>query len=312
MTDTATEGQRMTVLGGAGFPGLGAPPPPEAPAGPQPAAPVPDAPTVRAGSYYDAKVLRAKLQALLGELDRAHDHLAMLLDLAQERRIFLMLEGPDGQYFRDWTAFVVAPQPWGLGMSEALIAALVKEQRDPQRRARLVLEGPQVLQTRAAPRKGRAAGTVRGLEYSLQRLRRDRPDLLEKVATGELPSIQAAAEAAGHRPPFSAVLVEPMAIARLAVSRLDEGQQRELIDLIQHPEKIIDPAHGRNPHWDHYRARTTPPDVLAQQRAEAAAAKRAHREAYEVAYKARRRATREAQRAQAHSVGLPSLAEAAG
>jgi hypothetical protein len=102
---------------------------------------------------------------------------------------------------------------------------------------------------------------------------------------------------AGHRPPFTGVLVEPMSLARLIVSRLDEAQQCEFIDLVQHPEKITDPGHGKDPHWEAYRARTTPPDVLAPARARAAQEKAAHRGAYMAAYDARRRAARAAGRA---------------
>ena len=117
------------------------------------------------------------------------------------------------------------------------------------------------------------------MDYSLQRLKRDRPDLLEQVASGDLPSLQAVAELAGHRPPFSGVLVDPQNIARLIVSRLEPPQQEEVIDLVQHPERITDPEHGKNPHWEAYRARTTPPEVLAQQRARKAAELLARRQA---------------------------------
>jgi hypothetical protein len=219
------------------------------------ATPLPDAPElprVRAGSHFDAKQLRARIQGVLAGVERAGDVLAALLEQAQARAIHLVLECPGGGYFRDFTEFATCPAPHGLGMAPALLEVLAREHADPRRRARLVLEGPQLLLSRAAPRKGRRG--VRGIEYSLQRLKRDRPDLLAKVAAGEL-TIQAAAEQAGHRPPFSAVLVEPMSIARLVVSRLDDAQQRELLDLVRHPEKIVDPAHGKNPHWERYRAR---------------------------------------------------------
>ena len=271
---------------------------------PSPAAPlarpVPAArelPPVRAGNVPDAKALRTRLQTLLQGLERADEVLFRLVAQAQVNRIYLVLEDPRGRFFKDWTSFCTAPRPWGLGISQALVDELAREQRDPRRRARLTLEGPLLLQTRSAPRKGRAPASVtRGMEYSLQRLLRDRPDLLQRVASGELPSLQAAAELAGHRPPFSAVLVEPESLARLIVSRLEPAQQAEVIRLVQHPQEIPDPGHGRNPHWERYKARTVPAEVLAQQRAQAKAERRAHRQAYEAAYNARRTAARRAQR----------------
>ena len=79
--------------------------------------------------------------------------------------------------------------------------------------------------------------------------------------------------------------MEPQSIARLIVSRLEPEQQEEVIRLVQHPREIPDPGHGTNPHWERYKARTTPPEVLAQQRAQAKAEKRAQRAAYEAAYR---------------------------
>jgi len=273
---------------------------------PPPAAGVP-VPNVRAGSHVDAKAMRARIQQLLAGIDRADEQLSVLCQAARDRKIYMLLEDPRGRYFTSWSDFCVAPVPWGLGLHPAMVEEVVKEQRDPKRRARLALEGPLLLQTRAAPRKGRTARVpARGQEYSLQRLKRDRPDLLTRVATGEL-TIQAAAEQAGHRPPFTSVLVEPMAIARVVVSRLDEAQQRELLDLIRHPEQITDPGHGTNPHWEAYLARTLGPEGLARRRAEAKRARAAERAAYEAAYREQRRATRGAQ---ARALGLPSLAGA--
>jgi hypothetical protein len=143
----------------------------------------------------------------------------------------------------------------------------------------------------------------------LQRLRRDRVDLLERVARGDL-SIQQAAELAGHKPPITGVLIEPQSIARLVVSRLDDDGQREVIRLVQHPREIPDPGHGRNPHWERYKQRTTPPEELARERGRVKAAKTAHRKAYQAAYNAQRQAAREARRAQATALALPSPAAA--
>lgn len=283
----------------------------------RPAAPVPDdLPPVHVGSRFDAKQLRGRIQALLVAVGRADEQVRLLCQQARDRKIFMVLEDPSGKYFDSWSAFVTAPVPWGLGMPTDVIEALVKEHRDPKRQARLVLEGPQLLQSRNAPRKGRQAGpaAARGTPYTLQRLRRDRVDLLERVASGEL-TIQAAAELAGHRPPFTGVLVEPQAIARLIVSRLEPPQQQEVVHLVLHPQEITDPGHGqKSAYWEAYRQRTTPPEVLAQERAQAAAEKRAAKLASLVAYNKVRNAVRgeqrAAQRAQAAALGLPSLAAA--
>ncbi len=241
-----------------------------------PAVPVPPA-RVRVGSHVDAKAMRSRIQQLLAGIDRADEQVRVLCQAARAAKIYMVLEDQRGKYFTSWSDFCVAPVPWGLGLDEGVLAEVAKEQADPKRQARRVLEGPLLLQTRAAPRKGRATRVpARGLEYSLQRLKRDRPDLLTKVATGEL-TIQAAAEQAGHRPPMAGVLVEPMSLARLVVSRLDEAQQRELLHLVQHPAEITDPGHGTNAYWEAYLARTIGPEALARRRAEAKRARVAER-----------------------------------
>jgi len=315
----------MAMIAGTGFPGLSTPPPPEAPP-PTAAAPVPDVPQVRAGSHFDAKQLRSRIQQLLAGMERADDQLRLLCETARDRKIFLMLEGPSGAYFRDWTEFVSAPLPWGLGMRPDLIEQLVKEHRDPTRRARLVLEAPLQLRYRggqlghastrgpAAPapdaaRKGsRSKRAINGTDYLLQRLKRDFPELLQQVADGTLPSIRVAAEQAGIHRRLLSVLDTPMAFARAIVCHFDPAGQREIVDLVTHPERITAPPGKHSTAWKAYREATTPPDELARERA-------AEREAVAAGRRERNAAKERDRRAQAHALGLPSLAmgvEAAG
>ena len=58
----------------------------------------------------------------------------MLCQQAREKRVYLLLEDGRGRYFQDWTAFCVAPTPWGLGLDARLVEELVKEHADPKRR----------------------------------------------------------------------------------------------------------------------------------------------------------------------------------
>jgi hypothetical protein len=250
--------------------------------GPPPlAASLPVAPHIRAGSVADAKALRARLQQVLAATERAEETLAVLAATAQEKKIYLVLEDERGRYFPDWTAFCTARAPWGLGLAAAVVARLVEEHRDPRRRARLVLEAPLLLRARGgvpghAPTRAPEAPPKRrrlnGADYLAQRLKRDFPELLEQVATGALPSIAAAAEQAGLKQRKLRVLANPMAVARLIVATFDAAGQREVVDLIEHPERITAPPGANSTAWKRYREATTPPDELARARA-------AHREA---------------------------------
>ena len=139
-------------------------------------------PHVRAGSYSDAKLLRARLQQVLSGLTPASETLELLVESARQHAIHLMLRGPDGRYFATWEAFCCAPLPYGLGVpAEAIaaeaIAAVIAERTDPRARARAVLEGPLLLQTRSAPQKGRTAcaGAGDGVHLAAPQARPPRP-----------------------------------------------------------------------------------------------------------------------------------------
>ena len=213
-------------------------------------------------------------------------------------------------------------------MDRGLVEELVKEHGDPKRRARLMLESDVVIRrqgvradrapTRDAPAAGaapdqRLTAADRGTTYKLARLKRDHPAVLERLARGELPSVEAAWEAAGFRVAHLKVFLDPMNIARVVVTRLSPAEQREVVDLVQHPEKITAPPHGRaSAAWRAFDAARTTPEERARREAE----REAKRVAARAELDARRRedyaAAREAQRAQAAALGLPSLLGRAG
>lgn len=73
----------------------------------------------------------------------------------------------------------------------------------------------------------------RGAEYALRRLKRDRPDLAERVVNGNL-SANAAAVEAGFRPRRIALRLDNMrAIAEKLAKKLDAEQIDQLIALLQ-------------------------------------------------------------------------------
>ena len=264
---------------------------------PAPAAPLP-VPHVRAGSHYDAKRLRGRIQQLLAAVDRADGQLRVLCQQARDKKIFLVLEDPRGRYFPDWTAFVTAPQPWGLGLDGGLVDALVEEARDPARRARLMLASDVVVGRQGVRSPRRLAATERGAQYKLARLKRDHPDVLERLARGELPSLKAAWAAAGFRTGEARVFLDPMNVARVVVTRLPPAAQREVVELLQHPERITAPPRGRtSAAWRAFDEARTTPEERARREAERAARYAATRAAIDARKREQRRAAREAQAA---------------
>jgi hypothetical protein len=275
-----------------------------------------EVPPVRAGNVCDAKALRHRLQQLLAGLERADETLLRLVAQAQANRIHMVLEDEHGKFFRDWTSFATAPVPWGLGLSPALVEELAREHRDPARRARLVMDAPLVLRYRGGqpghlptrapggapldrPRTPRRR-VLNGTDYVLQRLKRDHPALLRQVAEGAL-SVPQAAERAGLHRRMLRVWDSPMAFARAIVTTFDPPRQREVVDLVQHPERITAPPGANNAAWKRYQQASTPPEDWARQQA-------AHREAIAAGRRARDAARARARRAASSSPGQPPAA----
>ena len=161
---------------------------------------------IRAGSIDDAKKCRAVLQQLLASRATRSAYLETLATVAQSKQIHLLLRDGHGRFFTSWEAFVTAPLPHGLGVSLAVLDEVVKERTDLRVIARRLLRedvpGQLLLGRRSRRRRAdpATAGTTgpppgTGRAYWLARLRRDRPDLLAQVESGELPSALAAAPA---------------------------------------------------------------------------------------------------------------------
>jgi hypothetical protein len=301
---------------------------PDVPAIPLP----PGLPRVRPGSVSDAKALRSQLLRLVGDVYRGGQVLDLLVAQARAKAIYLVLDGPDGAPFESWEAFCTAARPWGLGLPAALLDAVVAEARDIRALARRVLLGPVLLAphglTRAAqarergltgetdetgettpalghaplvdPRTGKVrkgASTI----YLLHRLRRDRPDVLLRVAEGAL-TLTVARKLAGIVSRQVTVTANPEAFARAITAHLSESERAELLVLLRHPERIP-PAASRRYAWQRRRDGET-------------AKARAQREAREAAALARRRernrASAAASKARARDVQVAVLAPVGG
>lgn len=227
-------------------------------------APVPVVPHVRAGSAVDAKRLRARLHAYLDAVGHGTMHLAALLETARQRAIFLVLTAPEGTYFGTWLQFAVCPRPHGLGLDLAALEALSQDVRrqGPAARAAALLARPARLGSLAAPAARGAAAPTKGTAYWQERLRRDAPDQLARIASGQL-SLMQAVRRLGWASPTSSVVLTPIGVARLIVTRFTPAERREIVALVEDPSRLPDPQSRRRA-YDRAAAALTPEARAAQ------------------------------------------------
>jgi hypothetical protein len=124
--------------------------------------------------------------------------------ILREKRLYEKLQDEQGRYYKTWTEFCIAAQPYGLGRSADDIAALIREARDPKANAK----DPKVLLSNPGPMTEEEAAISYNItnrvkqrgtsaEYYTARIARDRPDILEEMKAGKYKSVRAAAKAAG-------------------------------------------------------------------------------------------------------------------
>jgi hypothetical protein len=258
-----------------------------------------------------AQELRAQLQALLGLLRRdavLTAKLGQLLEQARVHEIHTRLTDAHGRPFPTFEAFALHPTPWGLGYRPEAIEAILAERSDIRAAARAARplhrhgeQGPYRDARREARRDDgktttavTGSGQLRG--YLLARLARDRPDLLARIAAGEIRSAQAAARLAGWATRFITCRQTAQSFAAQALKYLPAEEVARLIAYLQEPGLLPEAR------------RSARSDALARRRAEESPEERARREARSAQLAAAERA-RDAQRhralrAQARAVRL--------
>lgn len=150
-------------------------------------------------------------------------------DYWQERVI--LRTGETAGPFRTFEEFVTTPPMAGLGADMALIRSIVQD--DPKAMDALdrALQGRQGERTDLVNNVNKVAGRPQGNTRAagIRRLRKDRPDLHERVIAGEM-KVNAAMIEAGFRPKTRSVALDPERIAALVIQEFDPEQIAELIE----------------------------------------------------------------------------------
>lgn len=190
-----------------------------------------------------AVAIKSKAQAALNSVQSDSKQLETWIDILQRDKLYRRLDNAEGHPFWSWEQFCTAEQPHGLGYSPAALTALIHERRtsaalaaDPNI-APLAMHGANQYggaQKAAAPptrARGRANGNSSGSNqatYIIRRLKRDFPEVAERLAAGEFKSARAAGLSVGIvKPP------PPLRVLQLAWEKAPKDAQAAFLEWIQ-------------------------------------------------------------------------------
>lgn len=154
------------------------------------------------GSPQWAIAVRLQLQSYLKEHQSNVEDLEVAIRAMVKHEGWRHLKSRSGQQFESFEAFSRESRPWGLGYECGAIDEIIRERKSAQQLAEKAR--PLKPTKTAGPGRGRKTGSnttrfsgKRDAEYLTARIKRDRPDILEKMKAGKYKSVRAAAKDAG-------------------------------------------------------------------------------------------------------------------
>lgn len=194
-----------------------------------------DAPT---STRMWAAGIRTKLQVGLKEIRTEAHHLDFWASLTRDKEIYRLLDDGNGKFFTSYEDFCCCPYPWGLGYEKTDIERIIIERKQTQA-ADIAANAVPLMEHGTNQHKmgghsnGMSSKThVSTSSYVASRLKRERPDLIEKVASGEIKSMRAAAIQAGFVKKSVQLPADPKGIARGLKRHLTELEVAYLIALL--------------------------------------------------------------------------------
>jgi hypothetical protein len=177
--------------------------------------------------------LRNLQRSIMHGGERAFELVPMSLKTLIERKVWKECHDKNGQPFKSFEAFAAAPFWFGLNSTVDELKAFCVKHDDVRRKIDEAVAAALTPKEAGAlgGRGHKAADNVRSFgnnpTYALKRLKRDRPDLAEKVVRGEL-SAHAAAIGAGFRKKLT-----PLEIIFKQLPKLTEHERAQLRDMLE-------------------------------------------------------------------------------
>lgn len=204
------------------------------------------------GSYPWSQALRLELQGLLHDSQSSAQRLHRLADAMEQHTGYAQLRDANGEAFASYADFCQAAEPFGLGLPLEAVARIVEQRLlaeragDRVRRAAAQTTGESLPRGNSRKRntdlkiaeRARQHGISDATQHVLDRLARERPDLLTQVQAGAI-SVRRAALAAGiAKTATITVSLDPHKAARSLRRHFTPSELLTLIGLLNHESNI--------------------------------------------------------------------------
>ena len=187
-----------------------------------------------------AVAVRLQIQSLLKDSESSARHLDTWRKAMEKYEGWRTLINEDGKPFASYADFCKAKQPWGLGHDPVMIDRLIGERKTAQERHATT----RTLNTNGTNQYTNTQdidGYVDNMpikpgytnaDYLTARIKRDFPDIAERMAAGEYRSVRQAALEAGIVKPVVQVPAEPERAARALLRHFNADELREIVELV--------------------------------------------------------------------------------
>ena len=192
------------------------------------------------GSREWAIAVRSKLVSALHDAEFSADNAKDWFEGMRRHEGWKTLEGRNGKPFKSFEAFCTEPQPFGLGYKVDHVERIIRERQEKKAAERLEALDGKTINTGNNPNPNRSddivisrpTGLGNSADYLTARIKRDQPEIAERMKAGEFSSVRQAALEAGIVKPTFTCPIDPERAANLILKHFELKNVKTLIQLL--------------------------------------------------------------------------------
>lgn len=197
------------------------------------------------GSREWAIAVRSKLVSALHDAEFSADNAKDWFEAMRRHEGWKTLEGRNGKPFKSFEAFCTEPQPFGLGYKVDHVERIIRERQEKKAAERLEALDGKTINSGSGPltkverdnldiiQVSVNGGGGTSADYLTARIKRDHPEIAERMKAGEFSSVRQAALEAGIVKPTFTCPIDPERAARLIRKHFEPSAVDSLIDALQ-------------------------------------------------------------------------------